>query len=403
MPVLKDMMNNKQKPISAIMTRTLCQVGPNQTAIDALARMRSKSVSSVLVIEDGAIRGIITERDIVRAVHNNGNLKTMGCSELMQSPVVSVGMATPCLEAYHQMAGRGIRHMAVTDEAGRVLGLASESDLLRDFGIEYYMNFKSVKGVMRTDVCLLGETAIVANAVQLMIEKHQSCVVIVDASARPIGILTERDVVRLCGDHMHVELLALGRVMQAPVKTVKSGDLLHEAVKIMEQARFRRLVVTDDAGVVSGLLTHHEIVRGLESDYSDYFKEFVDLQWRDLSRSSPLINEKLILATVLRSANGTAVLAADLDYRICYVTPAVTGLLGLDATHIVGQDLRETMKQSGWPDADAVLCEAVLTDGAKTFDAMIGANKIALRVFLMRDERDRPCGFLLLAQRSVTK
>ena len=100
---------------------------------------------------------------------------------------------------------------------------------------------------------------------------------------------------------------------------------------------------------------------------------------------------------------GTAVLAADLDYRICYVTPAVTGLLGLNGTEVVGQDLRETMKQSGWPDADAVLCEAALTDGAQTFDAMIGASKIALRVFLMRDARERPCGFLVLAQRSVSK
>ena len=397
------MMSNKQKPISEIMTRTLCQVGPNQTAIDALARMRSKSVSSVLVVEDGAIRGIITERDIVRAVHNNGNLKTMGCVELMQSPVVSVGPATPCLEAYHQMAGRGIRHLAVTDEAGRVLGLASEGDLLRDFGIEYYMNFKSVGSVMCTDVCLLSETAIVANAVELMIEKHHSCVVIVDSLKRPLGVLTERDVVRLCGDHMHSELLALGQVMQAPVKTVKSGDLLHEAVKLMEAARIRRLVVVDDDGVVGGLLTHHEIVRGLESDYADYFKELVEMRSRGHSRSSPLIDEKLILATILRSTSGTAVLAADLDYRICYVTPAVTGLLGLNATEVVGQDLRETMKQSGWPDADAVLCEAALTDGAQTFDAMIGASKIALRVFLMRDARDRPCGFLVLAQRSVSK
>ena len=397
------MMNNKQKPISEIMTRTLCQVGPTQTAIDALARMRSKSVSSVLVVEDGAIRGIITERDIVRAVHNNGNLKTMGCVDLMQSPVVSVGPATPCLEAYHQMAGRGIRHLAVTDEAGRVLGLASEGDLLRDFGIEYYMNFKSVGSVMCTDVCLLSETAIVANAVELMIEKHHSCVVIVDSLKRPIGVLTERDVVRLCGDHMHSELLALGQVMHAPVKTVRSGDLLHEAVKLMEAAHIRRLVVVDDDGVVGGLLTHHEIVRGLESDYADYFKELVEMQSRGHSRSGPLIDEKLILATILRSTSGTAVLAADLDYRICYVTPAVTGLLGLNGTEVVGQDLRETMKQSGWPDADAVLCEAALTDGAQTFDAMIGASKIALRVFLMRDARERPCGFLVLAQRSVSK
>lgn len=394
-------MTNKQKPISEIMTRTLCQVGPTQTAIDALARMRGKSVSSVLVVEDGVIRGIITERDIVRAVHNNGNLKTMGCVDLMQSPVVSVGPETPCLEAYHQMAGRGIRHLAVTDEAGRVLGLASEGDLLRDFGIEYYMNFKDVGSVMRHDVCMLRETAIVADAVELMIDKHQSCVLIVDAQKHPIGVLTERDVVRLCGDHVRSELLALGQVMHSPVRTVTPRELLHTAVESMAMAHIRRLVVIDDSGVVCGLLTHHEIVRGLEGDYADYFKELIDIQSRGQARSNPAINEKLILDTVLRSAGGTAALAADLDYRIAHATPAVAGILGLNASDVMGLDLRETLKQAGWPDAETVVREAVLSDGTKTFEATLGSNKIALRVLLMRDPQDRPCGFLLLAQRSL--
>ena len=393
-------MDTKHKPISEIMTRSLCQVGPSQTAIDALARMRSKSVSSVLVVDSGTILGIITERDIVRAVHRSGNLKEMGCVELMQSPVVSVGPTTPCLEAYHQMAGRGIRHLAVTDDEGRVLGLASEGDLMRDFGIEYYMNFKDVGSVMSTDVCLLKDTALVADAVEQMIDKQQSCVLIIDAQRHPIGVITERDVVRLCGDHMHSERMALKDVMQAPVKTAKASDLLHEAVKSMDAARIRRLVVTDDEGVVCGLLTHHEIVRGLEQDYASYFKELAEMRSRGRPRTAALIDEKLLLANVLRSANATAVLAADLDYRVCYVTPAVVGVLGLNATDLVGADLRETMKQAGWPDGDAVLCEAALADGTKSFDAVIGGNKVALRVFLLRDPQDRACGFLVLAQRA---
>lgn len=393
-------MSNKQKPISDIMTRTLCQVSPAQSAIDALARMRSKSVSSVLVVDDGAICGIITERDIVRAVHNSGNLQAMGCVELMQSPVVSVGPDTPCLEAYHEMIARGIRHLAVTDEAGRVLGLASEGDLLRDFGIEYYMNFKDVGSVMRPDVCMLRETAMVADAVELMIEQHQSCVLVVDAQMHPIGVLTERDVVRLCGDHMNAGLLSLGQVMHAPVKTATPRERLHDAVELMEEAHIRRLVVVDEAGVACGLLTHHEIVRGLEDDYSDYFKQFVEMQSRSRARATSLINEKLMLDTLLR-AGGSAAIATDLDYHIAQATPAVAGLLGLDASAILGQDLRETLKQAGWPDAADVVCEAILADGAKTYEAVIGSNKIGLRVLVMRDVQDRSCGFLLLAQRSL--
>lgn len=396
-------MNKQQKPISEIMTRTLCEVGPNQTALDALTRMRSKSVSSVLVIENGAILGIITERDIVRAVHTHGNLRSMGCTDLMQAPVVSVRPDTPCLQAYHQMTDRGIRHLAVTDETDHVLGLVSEGDLLRDFGIEYYMNFKNIGGVMRTDVCLVNPTAIVADAVEMMIENHQSCVLIVDSMKRPIGVLTERDVVRLCSDHAQAELLVISEVMHSPVKTARSNGLLHEAVALMASAHIRRLVVVDDEEAICGVLTHHEIVRGLQNDYHDYFQELVEIQSRGLVRSAHPIDEKLILSTILGATSGTAVLASDLDHHIRHLNPAVTAMLGLDITDTIGLDLRETMKRCNWPDADVVLSESALSAGPQTFQITIKNVKIALRVFLMRDDQTRPCGYLVLAQRSVTQ
>lgn len=396
-------MDNQQKPISEIMTRTLCQVGTEQSAVDVLMLMRSKSVSSVLVVEHAAILGIITERDIVRAVHARSDFKAMNCVELMQSPVLSVSPDTPCVDAYHKMANRGIRHLGVTDPAGNVLGLASEGDLMRDFSIEYYMNFKDVGGVMNTGVCMLGETAIVADAVKLMIDRHQSCVVIVDAHKHPVGILTERDVVRLCSDHVQSERLVLAEVMHSPVSTARPKDLLHEAVKSMAAARIRRLVVVDSAGVVCGLLTHHEVVRGLKGDYAAYFKAISDMEARGQTQSKPQFNEKLILAAILRSQSGIAVLTADLDYRVCYVTPAMADILRVDAAGIPGSDLRETMTRAGWPDAPAVLVEAALTDGAQPFEATIDGIRTAMQVLLMHDTNDRPCGFLVLVQQDVPK
>ncbi len=396
-------MSKKLKPISEIMSRTLCTVTSEQTAIDALARMRSKSVSSVLVTDGDATRGIITERDVVRALHQHGNLKTMSCAQLMQSPVVSVSPDTTCLHAYHLMTERGFRHMAVADETGRVVGLSSEGDLMRDFGVEYYMNFKDVGHVMRTDACMLPAQGIVADALEQMIEHKQSCVVVVDERQLPLGILTERDVVRLCSDHDRSELLNLQEVMIKPVRTVQAGLSLHQAVDLMRQAHIRRLVVVDAQGAVCGLLTHHEVVHGLEADYSDYFQELADLQAGRGQAPEGVINEKLILATVFRSATGTAVIAADLDYRIGHVTAAVAGVLGLDAADLIGQDLRVAFAQAGWPDAESVLREAALADGAQSFEATLGQERTLLRVLLMRTGQNQPCGFLALVQRPQPK
>jgi CBS domain-containing protein len=388
----------RRKLISAVMTRDVCQVGVDQTAKGVLALMQLKSVSSVLVIEDELILGIITERDIVRALHGNGKLSELGCVDLMQSPVMSVEGTTSCLDAYHLMAGRGVRHLAVTDAQGHVLGIASEGDVMRNFGVEYYMKFKEVGGVMSTDFCKLPVSATVADALAQMMDRHQSCVVAVDSQGHPAGVLTERDIVRLCNEDAHPERLALVQAMHSPVLTVKPRKRLHAAVKSMEEAHVRRLVVVDHDGVACGLLTHHEIARGLEGDYTSYLKEIVELQARHLQQAALAVDEKLLLANILRSVTGTAVLASDLDYRISYATPSVTQVLGLQTAEIGGTDLRETLRQVGWHAAEASLGEEAVAQGARHYQVATDSGKIDFQVSVLLDAQHEAQGYLVLAQ-----
>ena len=323
-----------RKLIASVMTRNVCQVGPEQAALDALALMRGGPVSSVLVVARELILGIITERDIVRTLHGKGDLHALSCADLMHSPVITVGAATGCLDAYHLMAGQRIRHLAVTDESGHVLGIVSEGDVMRNFGIEYYSKLKDVGSVMSTDFCRLPPAALVADAVRLMVEGNQSCVLVTDEAGHAVGMLTERDIVRLSNDQVPTEQLTLYEAMHAPVITIRPRKTLHSAVKSMEDAGIRRLVVTDDKGVACGLLTHHEVARGLEGDYVAYLKEMAALQAGTQAQAAPAIDEGLLLANILRGMNGAAALATDLDcasatpakrWRSCWARPWQTG------------------------------------------------------------------------------
>ena len=391
-------MSIRRKVISAVMTRDVCRVGVDQTARGVLELMQRKSVSSVLVIEDELILGIITERDFVRALHGNGDLDALGCVDLMQSPVMSVEGTTSCLDAYHMMAGRGVRHLAVTDADGHVLGIASEGDVMRNFGIEYYMKFKEVGGVMSTDFCKLPLSAAVSDALAQMMARHQSCVVVVDGQGHPVGMLTERDIVRLCNQQAHPELLPLKEAMRAPVITVKPRKRLHAAVKSMEEAHVRRLVVVDHDDVACGLLTHHEIARGLEGDYTSYLKEIVELQARHLQQAALAVDEKLLLANILRSVTGTAVLASDLDYRISYATPSVTEVLGLQTEDIGGTDIRATLRKVGWHSAESFLDEEAVAKGARHCKVATGAGNVDFQVSVLLDAEHHAQGYLVLAQ-----
>lgn len=391
-------MDTNRKPISAVMTRTICKVSTDQSVAEMLAMMESKSVSSVLVIEDDMILGIVTERDIVRALSNNSNLKELVCVDLMQAPVITVTEKTTCLSAYHLMSGRGIRHLAVTNEAGQVVGLASEGDLMRDFGIEYYMSFKEVGNIMSTDVCRLPSTATVADAVVNMIEKSQSCVVVISPEKRPVGILTERDIVRLCNNKPRPGTLKLGEAMRSPVKTARERDLLHDAVKSMEALHIRRLVVVNASDNVCGVLTHHEVMHGLESDYVNYLREIIATQARNLQKDEPLINEKLLLGNILRLAGDAAIFASDLTYQTSYATPTVADLLGRSKEEILRTDIRKTLKQLGLEDAEETLTESTLANRPQSRKILVNGNEIELQISLLLDPSNTTQGYLVLAQ-----
>ena len=390
-------MKPSQKPISAIMSRKVSQLGPDRPAMDALALMRSQSVSSVLVVENQLMQGIVTERDVVRGLHARTDLKRLRCADLMQSPVIAVGADVPWLDAYHLMAGRDIRHLAVTDAAGHVLGVVSEGDMMRNFGVEYYTNFKDVGSVMSTDFCQLTAGASASDALAQMVERRQSCVVVVAANGHALGILTERDVVRLSSEAAQIAELTLYEVMHSPVITVRPRKPLHAAVKAMEEAHIRRLVVTDDAGVVCGLLTHHEVARGMEGDYVTYLKDMVDLQSQTLEQAAQAIGDEVLTANILRSLRGAAVLACDLGHRISYATPSVSDVLGLGAQAVRGADLRDALKAIGWRDAAASLTPAAAAQAACHDVATTRGQRIRLRVSMLTDAQADPQGYLVLA------
>lgn len=142
----------------------------------------------------------------------------MRVSEIMTPAVVSIGPETPFKKIAQLLVDRDISSMPVVDEAGRLVGIVSESDLLRK---EAYPSEPARRGLARLLVRMLaGE----------------------DAAVRRASALTARD------------------LMTSPVITAKPEETVHALARRMVEERVKRVPVVADHHVV-GMASRHDVMR----------------------------------------------------------------------------------------------------------------------------------------------
>jgi len=108
-----------------------------KTASDSLRsvaeRMWREQTGSLLIMSDGRLTGIITERDVLRAVALGADPDRATVDEAMTIDVFTVPPDMPLHVAAREMAARWIRHLPVT-ENGHLLGVVSMRDVTGVFG-----------------------------------------------------------------------------------------------------------------------------------------------------------------------------------------------------------------------------------------------------------------------------
>ena len=106
-------------------------IGPDQPVLDAIKLMADKRIGALLVMQDGRLVGIVSERDYARKVVLQGRASaTTPVREIMTSNVVTVGLNDTCDHCMQIVTDRRIRHLpVVVGEA--VLGVVSIGDLVK--------------------------------------------------------------------------------------------------------------------------------------------------------------------------------------------------------------------------------------------------------------------------------
>lgn len=114
--------------VSEVMTRANITETAAATLRDAAGRMWKQQTGSLVVMNEAELLGIITERDIMKAVARGDDLDSTPVSALMTRTLVTVAPDTSVAEAAQHMSTRWIRHLPVVSD-GQLVGMVSQRDL----------------------------------------------------------------------------------------------------------------------------------------------------------------------------------------------------------------------------------------------------------------------------------
>ncbi|HVU30841.1 MAG TPA: CBS domain-containing protein [Sphingomicrobium sp.] len=106
-------------------------IAADQLLFDAVHRLGEKRIGALPVVEDGRIVGIVSERDVIYCLRENGREAldwTVG--RVMSSPAITVDSETHVLDALALITERRIRHLPVVDR-GQIRGIVSIGDLVK--------------------------------------------------------------------------------------------------------------------------------------------------------------------------------------------------------------------------------------------------------------------------------
>jgi CBS domain-containing protein len=114
-----------------IMRTDVIDVEPAETLQAAAQAMKEGKISSVLVTEDGYLIGILTERDMVKAVAEGIDTEVTHVRDYMTPTPVAVNPETSVEEGVQIMLERGFRHLPVVDGERELKGVVSIRDLAK--------------------------------------------------------------------------------------------------------------------------------------------------------------------------------------------------------------------------------------------------------------------------------
>jgi PAS domain S-box-containing protein len=257
-------------------------VAPNTPILNVIEQMsqgksltgdhngKKLKVSCAFVEDNNSLIGLITERDIVKLSAQKISLEIIIVSEVMTKKLITrkiteIGDIPNLIDLFTQYK---IRHLPIVDDQGKAIGIITPSSIRESLQPIDLLKHRYVVDVMVKNVVSMQPHQLLLELVNVMANHRVSCIIIGETTnnnqIKPLGIITERDIVKFQSQRLNLAQLKAKDVMTHPLYLVSPEKSLWEAHQIMEQNNFRRLVVVNQEGELVGIITQSSVLQAVD-------------------------------------------------------------------------------------------------------------------------------------------
>ncbi|SEH37523.1 PAS domain S-box-containing protein/diguanylate cyclase (GGDEF) domain-containing protein [Magnetospirillum fulvum] len=318
--------------IARIVHTEILSCAPETSVRDAARRMSMARCSSILIVEAGRPVGIWTERDSLSVDLSDPTALDRPISAVMSAPIKTIHQQATIGDAGILFRLEGVRHLVVIDDSGRATGIVSQTDVIMRHGVEHFLMLRRVGSALRRPMLVLPATLSPAQAAARLNEARADSA-IVEGGTGGLGIITERDIVRLIGGTAPPPA-TIDALASRPLVTIGCDDSLLAARTLLEARRIRHVGVIAADGRLDGVLSFSDILATLQYEYVHRLHEAL------IERDEALLRARhdLSVARKVIDASLDGVMIVNSSFQVEFVNPSFTHLTGYSPEEIIGNN-----------------------------------------------------------------
>ena len=333
--------------------------GPDLPLGEAISLMHQQRRSSIVITDQNRPLGVWTEHDCLTISANDETAFLRPISAWMSSPVRTMSAHASVEAATFRMRRDKLRHLIIVDDAECLVGIISQSDLIRVPGAIHPLRERNVASIVRRNtVCMPGDTPIDQLQTAMRESECDSAIVFKPASDvepavspqpaagakapnvnHDIGIVTERDIVGYLARRGNSA--CAWDIASRPVRQIPDSTSLQDARQIMIDQQIRHLAVTDPQHKIPGILSFNDLLESIEHDYLQHMHNAMEDRDTALARAQKALH----LSRKIIESSPDGIIIVDDQGKIEDVNPSFTRVTGYSRTEAIGS--RPNILQSG--------------------------------------------------------